>query len=191
MALLRYITHPDVRVEPDVAVARWSLSDEGRRRAALMLELPWMGAVRRIVASDETKAIETATMLAVHLDLDIERRPGTGEIDRSAAGFLPAAEFEAVADECFANPTVSARGWERAVDAQRRVVEALADLLDDEGSGDVAVVGHGGVGTLWYCHLAGVPIERRWDQSGQGHYVTVDRAARRPLHHWLPIDAAV
>ena len=87
----------------------------------------------------------------------------------------------------FADPTVSASGWECAVDAQRRIVAALADLLVDERAGDIAVVGHGGVGTFWYCHLAGVPIDRRRDQPGQGHHFTVDRSTGRPLHAWRPI----
>ncbi len=52
--------------------------------------------------------------------------------------------------------------------------------------GDIAVVGHGGVGTLWYCHLAGIPIARQWDQPGQGHYITVREG--RPHHHWRRID---
>ena len=47
---------------------------------------------------------------------------GLGENDRSSTGYLPKAEFEAVADAFFARPEESVRGWERAVDAQRRIV---------------------------------------------------------------------
>ena len=101
---------------------------------------------------------------------------------------MPPDEFEVVADACFARPDASARGWEPAAAAQRRIVRALADLLGAAGP-DTAVVGHGGVGTLWYCHLAGLPIERRWDQPGQGHYVTVVDGA--PVHHWRRIDDLV
>jgi broad specificity phosphatase PhoE len=76
------------------------------------------------------------------------------------------------------------------VDAQARVVAALDDLLAlDDARHDVAVIGHGGVGTLWWCHLAAESIDRRWDQPGQGHFFTVERASRRPLHHWVRIDA--
>lgn len=191
MALLHYITHPQVVVDPAVDVPRWGLSPVGRERAERMTTRAWVGAVRRIVSSDETKALETAELLAAALDLGVEVRAATGEIDRSAAGFLPPVEFEAVADACFADPTSSARGWERAVDAQQRIVEALADVVADDRPGDVAVVGHGGVGTLWYCHLAAVPIARRWDQPGQGHVFTVDRLTGRPLDHWRPIDTDV
>ena len=188
MGRLHYISHPQVAVDPEIDVPKWGLSELGRFRAEKMTTLPWVRTIRRIVSSDETKALETAELLAATLGLDVECRSATGEIDRSAAGFLPPAEFEAVADACFAHPTASARGWEPAVDAQRRIVQALADVLADDGPGDVAVVGHGGVGTLWYCHLADLPIARRWDQPGQGHVFAVDRATGRVLHHWRPID---
>ena len=84
-----------------------------------------------------------------------------------------------LADECVARPDVSARGWEPAAVAQMRIARALGDLL--HAPGETVVMGHGGVRTLWYCHLAGIPIDRRWDQPGQGHWFSVARG--RPLHH--------
>jgi broad specificity phosphatase PhoE len=189
VGLVRYITHPDVVVDPDVAVPQWHLSDTGRQRLAVMLTRPWVASIGRVVASSEVKSVEAATVVAAHLGLGVEVRPETGEIDRSATGFLPAAEHERVADACFADPGRSADGWETAAAAQARIVAALDDVLVAATGGvDVAVVGHGGVGTLWWCHLAGEAIDRRWDQPGQGHYITVDAVSRRPLHHWLPID---
>ena len=188
--LARYISHPEVVVDPAVAVDRWVLSQRGHERLLRLLELPWVTAIGRIVCSEEPKAQQTAAALAAGRGLPVETRPDLGEIDRSATGFLPPDEHDAVADACFAQPSISAHGWERAIDAQARIVAALADLFVDQQDGDVAVVGHGGVGTLWYCHLAGVPIERRWDQPGQGHYFSVDLATRRPLHHWRRFEAA-
>ncbi len=193
MGVLRYITHPDVDVDPARAVTAWRLNERGRARARLMLSQPWVATIGRIVTGEETKALELAAVLGSHLGVTPEVRGGIGENDRSATGFVPPAEFEALAQAFFARPDASVRGWERAVDAQHRIVAGLADLLGggpDTGAGDVAVIGHGGVGTLWYCHLAGVPIDRRWDQPGQGHYFGVDRVTARPLHGWLPIDGA-
>ena len=189
MGVVRYISHPNVVVDPDVPVPRWHLSELGRRRFGVLLTRPWVGSIGRVVASAETKSVEAATMLAVHLGLEVEVRPATGEIDRSATGYLPAAEHERVADALFAHPDVSSAGWETALAAQARIVAALDDVLASAATdGDVAVVGHGAVGTLWWCHLAGEPIDRRWDQPGQGHLFTVDAATGRPLDHWLPID---
>jgi broad specificity phosphatase PhoE len=192
VTVVRYITHPEVVIDPATPVPQWRLSEQGRRRLAAMLAQPWVPSIGRVVSSTEYKAVEAATMLAEHLGLAVEQRAATGEIDRSATGYVPAAEHERLADACFGQPDVSAGGWERAIDAQRRIVAALGDLLDAAATGpDIAVVGHGGVGTLWYCHLTGVPIERRWDQPGQGHYVTVDGTSCRPLHGWLLIDQSL
>jgi broad specificity phosphatase PhoE len=185
---LRYITHPQVAIEPDVPVTRWSLSAIGVERAEAMCRQPWAAEVRRIVSSDEVKAVQTAEVLARHVGVAVEVRPGIGENDRSSTGFVPPDRFEQLADRFFADPEASVEGWERAVDAQARIAAGLADLLADEAGGDVAVVGHGGVGTLWWCALAGRPIDRRHDQPGQGHYFTVDRADGAVLHGWRPVD---
>jgi broad specificity phosphatase PhoE len=192
MAVLHYVSHPEVVVDPSTPVPAWRLSDRGRARLAALVEQPWVADVRGVVTSPERKAVETATAIAGRAGVAIEVRDGTGELDRSATGFVPAAEHDALADACFARPTESAAGWERAVDAQARIVAALADLVGPTCAGpadDVVVVGHGGVGTLWWCHLAGEPIARRFDQPGQGHRFRVDRASGRPLDHWMPIDA--
>ncbi|OWY62709.1 histidine phosphatase family protein [cyanobacterium TDX16] len=184
MALLHYVSHPEVVVDPETPIPRWGLSPLGLQRARAMLDQAWVADVGRVVSSDETKALEAASVLAEHLGLDVEVRPGTGENDRSATGFLPPEEFEQIADRFFAEPEVSVRGWERAVDAQARIVAGLADLLDPGVEHDVAVVGHGGVGTLWWCWLVDEPISRRHDQPGQGHRFTVDLATGRPTSGW-------
>lgn len=189
MAFIRYITHPEVALDFTRPVAEWGLSEAGRERAARMLSQPWVADIRRVISSPERKAVETAAVLAAHLQRKPELRAATGENDRTATGPLPPAEFEALADQFFARPEHSIRGWERAVDAQSRITEALSDLIGPAHGEDVAVIGHGGVGTLWYCRLAALAIDRRHDQPAQGHYFTVDRATGQPLHGWRPIDA--
>lgn len=189
VAVARYISHPEVVIDPDVPVDRWVLSERGQARLLRLLESSWVAAISRIVSSEEPKARQTAEALAASRGLPVETRPGIGEIDRSATGFLLPDDHELVADACFAQPTVSARGWERAIDAQARIVTALADLFVEDQPGDVAIVGHGGVGTLWFCHLTGTPIDRRWDQPAQGHYFSVDLRTGRPLHHWRTFEA--
>ncbi len=185
--MLRYVTHPEVVVDPAVLVPNWGLSARGRSRVQALLAQPWLPSVGRVVSSDETKAVEAASIIATHLGLPCEVREGIGENDRSSVGFVPPAEFEQLANAFFAEPEQSVRGWERAIDAQRRIARGLADLLTPT-TGDVVVVGHGGVGTLWYCFLNELPIERRHDQPSQGHYFSVDQQTRRAWHAWRPID---
>ncbi|MCA0922893.1 histidine phosphatase family protein [Pseudooceanicola nanhaiensis] len=167
--MIRYLTHPQVTVDPAIEVPRWSLNATGRARVAALAAAP--GALRattRIISSDETKAIETATPLAEALGLRVEVRPGLHENDRSATGFLPPDAFEAVADAFFAAPDTSVRGWETAFAAQARILAGVTACLAEPSEGDVLFVGHGGVGTLLYCALAGLPIDRQHDQGPGG-----------------------
>ena len=88
-------------------------------------------------------------------------------------------------------PEQSVRGWERAIDAQRRVVRAVQALADaDTTRGLLAIVSHGAVGTLLYCHLAGVPIARQWDQPPNrgGNFYRFTLAPAGVAHGWRPID---
>ncbi len=141
------------------------------------------------MTSPEAKARQTAGLLANHLGLVAEVRADTGETGRSATGYVPAGRHKELTDRFFAEPARSADGWERAVDAQRRIVTALADLLTPTpGSGGVVVVGHGAVGTLLLCHLEGLEVSRVHDQPGQGHYWTLDRTTGRVRHRWRPVD---
>ena len=187
MAVL-FITHPDVAIEPQVPAPRWRLSDRGVARMRAFVASPAVEQVGEVWASRETKAIEAAGLLAARFGLAVNVHPGLGENDRTATGFLPPEEFETVATAFFARPTESIRGWETAAAAQARIVGTVQSILDARtGAGDLAIVAHGGVGTLLLCALLGRAISRDHDQPFQGHYWSFDPQSRRVLHPWKPI----
>jgi len=185
---LYFITHPNVVVSRDVPVPRWPLSELGRQRMRAGLRQPWVKDIKAVYCSTEQKAIDGARILADHLRLGITRVEELGENDRSATGFLPPDEFERVAEQFFASPHTSVRGWERALDAQARIVRAVEQLPKCDGS--IAIVSHGAVGTLLYCHLAGEPIARRWDQppNGGGNFFSFSLSPHRAHAWWRAID---
>ncbi|MBM3604605.1 MAG: histidine phosphatase family protein [Alphaproteobacteria bacterium] len=190
--IVRYLTHPQVLMEPLKDVRAWSLNEVGSSRvASLAARLGSLSRTRRVVSSDETKALETATPLALALGVELEVRPRMHENDRSATGFLPPQEFEAVADQFFAEPAMSVRGWETADDAQRRIVAEIEACLVGPQDGDILFVGHGGVGTLLFCALSGIGIDRRFDQGpvGGGCWFAFDFRVRRPQRRWQPMEA--
>mgnify|MGYP003650663523 CR=1 FL=1 len=187
--LLRYLSHPQVQVDPAIPVPDWGLSDRGRVRTKRASRSDTLADTNCILSSSERKAVETADIFAAALKLTVIQRPATHENDRSATGFLDAALFEATADRFFQHPHTSIDGWERAVDAQSRIVAAIDDIIREHISGDILVVGHGAVGTLLYCHFAGIPISRSHDQPpGGGHFFTIDLAGLEPLHPWRPME---
>ena len=190
-ALVHFITHPDVQIDPAVPVPEWRLSARGRDRMAAMTGHDWVRGIGAIFSSTERKARDGAEILGAALLLSYDTHAGLGENDRSATGYLKKDEFEAMADAFFARPHESVRGWERAVDAQARVTAAMEDVLARAAPDrTVAVVAHGAVGALYLCHLKACAISRSEDQppTGGGNYYTFERASRRLLHGWKSID---
>ncbi len=188
-----FITHPDVLIDPAQPVPEWRLNPRGVARMHAMLTQHWVPGIAHVASSTERKAIDGAMILAAHLRLPVVTHPGLGENDRSSTGYLPKPEFEAVADAFFARPEESVRGWERAFDAQTRIIATVRDVIAAAPSGDIALVSHGGVGALLLCYLQGSPISRVADQPpGAGGYVLAfDRGNWTLRHSWRLIDAGV
>ena len=176
-----FITHPEVVMDPSLPVTEWALSGEGLGRALRMLCQPWCRQIGQIACSTERKSIAVAELMSHHLRVPCTAHAGLGENDRSATGYLPKEEFEATADEFFARPDRSVRGWETALAAQARIVQAVERVLREASSLDVAIVAHGGVGALLRCHLKGIPISRSEDQPRQGSYFVFGRDKPGPV----------
>ncbi|MDJ0387888.1 histidine phosphatase family protein [Roseomonas sp. E05] len=191
MSRIIFITHPEVAIDPAVPVPDWTLSEQGFARMRRLLEQPWIAGIRHIASSAERKARDAAGVLAGHLGLPVRVVEALGENDRSATGYLPRAEFEATADAFFAHPAQSIRGWERAVDAQARIIRAVeAALAGTEG--DAAILAHGAVGALLLCNLSRRPISRAADQpgGGGGNLFVFGREDRRLISGWQRMEEA-
>lgn len=190
---VRYLSHPQVIVDPEKEVTKWSLTAQGRACVIRLATSGVLAGTTRVISSAETKAVETATPLAQALNCTVEIRARMHENDRSATGFLAPAVFEEVADRFFAQPDARAEGWETARAAQARITREVDACLSDHSTGDVLFVGHGAVGTLLFCALSDLEISREHDQGpgGGGNYFAFDSEARRPCSGWLPMEQLV
>jgi broad specificity phosphatase PhoE len=189
-----YVTHPQVNMDASVPVPLWGLSPLGRERALAFAARAIVPPEAMIFSSRETKAMELADILAAPLGALVLSDHLMGENDRSATGFLPPALFEATADRFFAEPKTSVDGWERAIDAQRRIVDTVATALNSVPAGIPAIFcGHGAVGTLLKCHVGRRPIARSEDQSrhadrGGGNCFSFDLAAMQLGCEWTAME---
>jgi broad specificity phosphatase PhoE len=156
-----------------------------------LLSQDWLPHVEAIYCSAEQKAVDGAAILAEARGLPVHCVDALGENDRSATGYLPKREFEATADAFFAQSSKSIRGWERAIDAQTRIIGAVERLVSTTpGTGSIVIVSHGGVGALLLCHLKGVSISRTEEQPGStgGNYFCFHMPERTLAHGWKPIE---
>ncbi|PHK93969.1 histidine phosphatase family protein [Pseudoroseomonas rhizosphaerae] len=189
MSRVWLLTHPEVAIDPAVPVTEWGLSPRGRARAEAVARQGWVRNLRHIASSAERKARDTAEGLSAATGLPVRVLHELGENDRSATGYLPPPAFEAMADAFFARPEESVRGWERAADAQARMVAAVERVLA-ESEGATAIVAHGAVGALLLCHLQGWPIGRGADQPGRGggNLYVFEKDSRKVTQGWTAFE---
>jgi broad specificity phosphatase PhoE len=182
-----FISHPEVNVDPAVPVPDWELTPRGRERMRQFAEGPDARDLAAIWSSRERKAADAAAILAEYVGAQVRALEQLAENDRSTTGYLPPELFEPAVQAFFREPLLSHRGWETAAAAQQRIADAIETVLARSPEGDVAIVSHGGVGTLLLCHLKGTAIHRSEDQPGQGHWYAFDRETRALLHGWRPL----
>ena len=191
MPSLIFVTHPEVVIDPLVPVPEWPLNAVGRGRMERFAGSLAGRGVTAVYASAERKAMDGAAIVAERLGLSYTTDEDLGENDRSATGYIAPPEFWQVVNEFFARPHESIRGWERAVDAQARVVGAVGRIArEDKTSGHIVIVSHGGVGCLLTAHLQGVPIgqESRPPHPGGGCLLVLDRPALAIRQDWRAIE---
>ena len=178
---LWYVTHADVVIDPEVPVPDWALTERGRARHQACAER--ISGIGSVLCSFERKAVEGAEIIAAAHGMLARPVLSLHENDRSATGYLPGPEFEATAEAFFARPREKIRGWERAIDAQYRIVATLKRVVAEAPKdGDIVVVAHGAVGALLRAHLLGDSISRSHDQPqgvGGGHWKMRQRRDRR------------
>lgn len=115
------------------------LSPVGQQQAEALAD--WLGTepFDAIYSSPMRRARETAAPLADRLGLKVTAEPDIAEYDAGAASYIPIEELKAAGDP---------RWMELPDDIpafQRRVVDAIERVVSAHGSGNVAVVCHGGV----------------------------------------------
>jgi Fructose-2,6-bisphosphatase len=190
-----YLTHPQVVIDPSVPTPRWGLNETGRRRAEAFAARNILPVGAAVFSSTEAKASELAAIIAAPIGARVVHDEAMGENDRSSTGFLPPERFEATADRFFAHPHESIEGWERAIDAQARIVLAVRQALASVPPGTLAVFcGHGAVGTLLKCHCGSRAIARDEDQRrladpGGGNAFVFDLEAPALYCDWVPMEA--
>jgi broad specificity phosphatase PhoE len=191
MASLIFITHPEVVIDPNQTITEWPLNPIGRARMERFVDLLAGRNVTAVYASTERKATDGAAIVAERLGLPYATHEDLGENDRSSTGFIAPPEFWDVVREFFGHPHESIRGWERAIDAQTRIVNAVSRILrEDETAGDMIVVSHGAVGCLLTAHLQNVEIgqESRPSHPGGGCFIMIDRDTFTLKQDWRAIE---
>jgi broad specificity phosphatase PhoE len=168
------VRHSLPEIALDLPANQWCLSDTGRLRCKRLAEKLATYAPDVIAASLEPKATETGRIVANILGKPFETAEDLHEHDRSNVGPLDTKEqFEARVASFFENPQELIFGRETADDAYRRFTKAVADVIGKYPSGNLAVVTHGTVMTLFVARAAGFEPFPFWKQLDLPSFVVL------------------
>lgn len=166
MRTLILIKHAMPALEPGVPSREWHLSDAGRARCLPLAEQLAAYNPAAIAASAEPKATETAQIIAARLGLSVDVREELHENDRTGLGWLGAAELEERIARFFAEPGQRLMGTETADKAHARFTAAVNDVCARHSDGNVVIVAHGTVITLFVARRAGLEPFTFWKRLG-------------------------
>lgn len=170
------IKHAMPTIVPDERAATWALSAAGRASCATLARRLAPYAITAIAASDEPKAGETAEILAATLGIagPLPRDHDLREHERRPAGFFPEqGHFEAAVRDLFARPDELAFGAETADAAHNRFAAAVARHLAATASGDLAIVAHGTVISLFVAAHNTIDPFPLWQALGLPSFVVL------------------
>jgi broad specificity phosphatase PhoE len=126
-----------------------------------------------LLSSNEPKAVETAQLVAAQLDLHAEIAPRLHEHDRSNLPYLPAEEFQTLIADFFRRPSNLVMGRETAHQARDRFSNAVQRLITERPRGNIAIVAHGTVITLFVAEHAGIEPYAFWQCLGLPSFVVL------------------
>ena len=161
------VRHSLPELAPGGPASSWRLSDEGRRRCESLAGQLATYDLARVVTSMEPKAAETGEIVARILGVPYETWTGLHEHERGVVESLGSAEeFQARVADLFRHPGEVVFGHESADEAHRRFAQAVADVLQSYPTGNLAIVTHGTVLSLYVARRAGREPVAFWKSLG-------------------------
>lgn len=189
MRRLILIKHSLPLIEPGVPPEEWRLSEDGKRRAVSLARVLAAMKVGSLYSSDERKAIETATIISGRIGRPLNVDPGFKEHIRRDVPFLGNAEWRASVLNAINHPSDLVLGSETVEEAWRRFSNALASVEPVAPLGDMIVVSHGTVISMFVARLIGVDPAPIWDGLGLPGLVVVTWPAANQIEYQQNFDS--
>lgn len=166
MRKLLLIRHSVPVLDEAVPASQWHLSAEGKRLCPALAARLAAHEPAVVVTSTEPKAIETGQMVAAILGLPWETADGLHEHRRPEPGLSSRQAFQAQVARLLRHPDELVMGAETGQEARARFAAAIDRVLARHRAGNVAVVTHGTVLSLFVSQAAGLDPVALWLSLG-------------------------
>jgi broad specificity phosphatase PhoE len=168
------VKHSVPEIYRDQPANSWKLSEEGRLRAQRLAEELKSFEPDVIISSGESKAKETAEIVASYLGLEMQLLPSLHEHDRSNVPYLSHDAFQDSIRGFFQQPDQLVFGNETANQAYLRFYQTIHSILNGNIDKTIVVVTHGTVISLFVSRLTGSSDLELWSKLGLPSFVAMD-----------------
>jgi broad specificity phosphatase PhoE len=174
MLKLILVKHSQPQIDPFVPAREWHLSQEGRLRCRPLADKLAVYEPDVIVTSTEPKEVETAKIVAEHIDKPIEVVEGLHEHNRGNVAFYSPQVFDEAVAKFFQRPGELVFGRETALQAQERFSQAIEGVLEKYADENVGIVAHGTVITLFVAAHVKIEPFAFWKRLGLPSFVVME-----------------
>jgi broad specificity phosphatase PhoE len=173
MRKLLLVRHSLPVITGDQTASLWQLSDEGRRRCEHLAELLAAHRPGVIVTSTEPKAIETGQIVGERLGIPVETAPNLHEHERPGTDLDTFEQFQAKVARLLEHPGELVFGAETGDQAWERFSTAVGDAMKRHPAGNLAIVSHGTIMTLFLARVTGIDPVPFWKGLGLPAFVVL------------------
>ena len=173
MRTLILVRHSESKVQANLPPQEWRLTSRGRRLCLPLASKVATHSPNLILTSKEVKAQTTGKILAELLALNCQTAPGLHEHLREKGEILDLDAWFIRISDFFQNPNRLVFGLETANQAKERFITAIHAVMEQHQGGNVTVVTHGTVMSLYYQELTGKDPYEFWRQLGLPGFYTV------------------
>lgn len=190
---LLLIKHASAKIDQRIPRTEWSLTDLGRQRCSGLADALADYLPITLFSSAEPKALETATLVGDRLGIVPIVIAGLQENDRTGMIVTPSPVFRRRISTFFKNPDERVLGHESAQEALIRFSSAIAGMTATYLDGNLAVVTHGAVLSLFVAahnHFEPFPF---WQHLGDPSFVVLSLPNYQLMHtveHIANIDGS-
>lgn len=166
------IRHASSVPEPSLSQRDWGLSEKGKGRCVHLAEQLRPYRLQQIFASSEVKARQTAEHTAAELQIPWTTREGFEEQGGRDAPWIE--EFQEFLDRVkrlLMFPTELIHGSETGVQTGERFSAAVQGLLQDVPEGNLGIVTHGRVLTLFLAQHTAIDPVSFWRSLAMPYFI--------------------
>ena len=173
MRKLILVRHSLPVISGEQPASQWQLSEEGCRRCERLAELLAPHRPSTIVTSMEPKAIETGQIVGRQLGIPAETATNLHEHERPGTDLDTFEQFQAKVVRLLQHPDEQVFGAETGDEARERFSAAVDDVMRQHPCGNLAIVSHGTVMTLFVARAAGIDPVPFWRELGLPAFVVL------------------